>query len=356
MIKKHCVIFSLLSIVIIYGLSGCQQNTKETTETARPVKAILVAQGSGYTGRAFPGRAKASKEVDLSFNVSGTLNQRPVKVGDVVKQGQLIASLDPLEFQARLKSAQADKDRDRSNFERAKNLIKKGFVSEAEYENIQAKFNISSANLDLAQKALSDSVLKAPFQGRIANLYVENYQTVAAKQLIARLLDTSQIEMIIQIPENIISVIPYAKDIKVRFDAFPNREFPATIKEISNEASPQTRTYPVTLKMAQPKDLEILPGMAGSATGRIMMPSNKAIQFTVPAAALFTLENKQQSYVWVIDPKTNQVQRRAVSISDLTSTGVAITKGLKEGEWVVTGGVHSLNDGEKVTILNHQDK
>lgn len=348
-------VYYLTFIIIIALVISCSQNKNHhLPNQARPVKAIQIGNSNEINGRAFPGRARAFQQVNLSFNVDGSLIELPVKIGDNVKKGSLIAKLDQREFEAKLQSAQAEFIRDQQNYLRAKELVGKGHISKADYDLLKAKLGVAKANKDIAEKTLKDSVLLAPFDGKISNLYVENYQTVSSKQNIARLLDTSQIEMVIQIPEGLISYIPFTKDIIVHFDPFPNQTISAQIKEISNEASPETRTYPVTLIMQQPKDIEILPGMAGNAKGHVEQTKIKN-KFTVPASAVMTTDPEKKTYVWVINPKTQQVTQCEIIIGELTPTGISVIKGLHEGAWVVTAGIHSLKEGEKVIILNEQE-
>lgn len=348
-------LFTLLMIVI--GLVACgESQNKNPSDEARPVKAIQIGNSKSFNARSFPGKAKATQEINLSFNEGGTLIELPIKIGDKVKKGELIAKLDPKEFEFKLKSAEAEMLRDNQNFLRAKELVGKGHISKSDYDLLQAKLAVSQANLDLAAKALKDSIIVAPFDGQVSDSFVENFQTVSKQQVIARLLDISQIEMVIQVPESAISLIPYAKDIVVQFDSFPNHSIPAQIKEISHEASSDTRTYPVTLIMQQPGDIEILPGMAGKVKGKIESKNNSQKLINIPITALLTTGTDNKSYVWVIDTKTNQVHQRQVTIGELTETGVSILKGLQENEWVVTAGVHSLDEGEKVNLLNKKDE
>lgn len=346
----------ILLLVIALGISCSQNQKNKIAVQTRPVKAIEIGNINAFNGRAFPGRARAVQQVNLSFSVNGSLIELPVKIGDNVKKGTLIAKLDPREFEAKLQSAQAEFNRDQQNFLRAQALVGKGHISKVDYDLLKAKLGVSKANQDLAQKSLKDSVLLAPFDGKISNLYVENYQTISNQQNIARLLDSSQIEMVVQIPEVVISDISRVKDIVVHFDSFPNYAIPAKIKEVSNEASPETRTYPVTLIMQQPKDIEVLPGMAGKATGRIEPTKETQNKFTIPASAVMTNDTEKKTYVWIINPKTHEVHRRPIQIGELTPTGISVVGGLHEGEWVVTAGIHSLKEGEKATLLNEQDE
>lgn len=341
------VVIPLLGLL----LGGCAEEPPPQGEIVRPVKAMKVADFADFSGRTFPGQAKATQEVDLAFDVAGTLAQRPVNIGDMVDEGALIAQLDQRRFLAELKAAEAQLTKDKANFERAEELVKKDFISKTQYDELEAKVAISEANLDLAQKALADSVIKAPFAGVIANLFVENYTAVKPKQPVARLLDATQIEFVINIPEQFISLASQVRDIRVRFDAFAELEIPAEIKEIGSEATQTTRTYPVTLIMDQPDGVQILPGMAGIATGGGVEGVGGG-NVEVPVTAVFSPEGSGESFVWVIDSESMTVSRRPVVVESLANTGVSLSKGLDVGEWIATAGVHYLEDGQQVRILS----
>ena len=348
-IPTRSITYALVCLVLI----SCGEK-EQPKDYIRPVKAMKIGDVSGFSARSFPGQAKATEEINLSFEVSGKLIERPVNIGDQVAKGQLIARLDPRDFQAKLKAARAELKQSRQNFARARELIKKDFISKVDYDLLEAKVDIAEANVALASKALSDSVIKAPFAGRIANVYVENYQSVRAKQKIARLLDTTKIEMIISIPESLIANAPYVKNLRVHFDAYPNVEVSATIKEVSNEASTTTRTYPVTLIMDQPQDFEIQPGMAGVATGEAHLPKTTTATpvLEIPLSATFSPDNTGATYVWFIDENTQTVTRQQVASGALTENGIEVTEGLQVGDWIATAGVHSLREGQKVRILS----
>ena len=333
-------------------ITSCGEPPAPLQERTRLVKAMKIADYAGFYDRSFPGTAKATQEVDLAFDVAGTLVERPVKIGDRVAKNQLIAKVDQRDFLAKVKAARAQLTKDTANFTRAKELLKKGFVSEAEYDLLEAQVEIADSSLQVAQKALSDSALKAPFAGVIANTYVENFQAVMPKEPVVRLLDSSQIEFVINIPEQYISLAPTITNLNVRFDAFKHLEIPAEILEVSNEASEATRTYPVTLIMDQPEGAEILPGMAGVASGRDPGQAdsqNRAIE--VPVVAVFSPDDVAGSYVWVIDINSKKVARREVSVASLAEGGIQIAEGLQVGEWIAIAGVHYLREGQVVRIL-----
>jgi len=341
--------------LVTVSLLGCSEKPATQAEIIRPVKSVVVGDAEIMARRRFPGRATATQEVNLSFDVSGSLVERPVNVGDEVKKGQLIAQLDQRDFRSNVKATQAALKRDHKNFKRATELVRDGNISQSDYDRLEARVDVADAELAVAQKALADSVLAAPFDGRIANLFVENFQAIRAKQEIARLLDSTHVEFTIQIPEQLISLVSYIRDIKVEFDSFPGRPVSASIKEIGTEASTTTRTYPITLTMEQPEGFEILPGMAGIATGRPEFPeSMKIAGIPVPVTAVFTDTESSGNFIWVIDEGTNTVKRRPVEVGELGDAGIPVTNGLQAGERVVTAGVSYLREDQKVKLLDSQ--
>lgn len=326
---------------------GCGTEETRPPEIIRPVLAMRAANAQAFVERSFTGRAKATRAANIAFEVSGRLVERPVLVGQTVQQGHLLARLDPRDFQNALHQARASRQRAQALRDRIAQAAKTGAVSEQELTDAEAGLEVARAEVQIREKALEDSRLYAPFPGTISSILVENHENVRAKQVIMRLLDTSKIEMIVDIPETLISLAPYVKDVKVTFDTFPDREIPATIKEISNEASPLTRTYSVNLIMDQPADIKILPGMAGRASGRPEVPGNlDETGHEVNVSAVFS-DDAERSHVWVIEDGV--AHRREVEVGQLTARGI-IVRGVKSGEWIAIAGVHTLQEGQKVRI------
>ena len=219
-------------------------------------------------------------------------------------------------------------------------------------DQAQAEVRSLSASLEAAKDELRYTYLNAPFDGTITAKYVDNYQDVQAKEKIVRLLDSSKIEMVVNIPENRIADLPHVEKITVTYDAFPDQPVPAEVFEVGTEASLTTRTYPVTLIMNQPEEFTILAGMAGRARGLLRVVEGEAGRaLHVPVAAVFTPQTEKQDHVWVIDEATGSVSRRRVETGQLVPGGIKILEGLGPGEWVATAGVNSLREGQRVTIM-----
>ena len=341
---------SSVALPLLVALAGCGDAEAVKEEVVRPVQAMQVEAADAFQERWFPGRAQARQEVNLAFEVSGQLIERPVNIGDEVEEGQLLARLDPRDYQNELKAAEAARDRSKANFERMTEAAKTGAVAKQDVDDAEATYQGFDALVGIAEKALEDTVIRAKFPGAVAATYVENYQNVRAKQPVLRVLDISKVEMWVNIPESLISFAHHVQDIRVKFDAFPDRELPAEISEVSNEASLTTRTYPVKLIMNQPDDITILPGMAGQTTGRVERPGDAAASgFEVPISALGTGDN-DSSFVWVIEEASGTVSRRLVEVGRVTPRGVLV-QGLEVGEWVATAGASTLVEGQKVRVL-----
>ena len=414
--------------VISCLIAGCGE--APTAKPIRPVRAIKVGDAGALARRSFPGRAEPTEEVNHSFRVSGPLVELSVDVGDEVEKDQVVARIDPRDFQVRLRSAEADLaaqqaklramkigarpeefkqleaavDRTEARlrtanaeYARSERLIKTKVITQAAFDRIvesrdaavaglrQAREDLSigqkgarkedvdakeaeirslTAAMETASDQLKYTYLRAPFAGTVSAKYVENFQTVQAKQPIVRVIDTSKIEMTVDIPEHLISLVEQAKaqdrSIVCQFDAFPDVQVSGLIKEIGKEASRSTRTFAVTLIMEQPKDVKILPGMAGRAQGKDDPNDQKdtAIEsepsFLIPETALLD-ESGGQQIVWVVDPSSKKVSRQKVAKGKVTQQGVSVT-GLTAGQWVVTAGVHFLDDGEQVRLPDDAPK
>jgi RND family efflux transporter MFP subunit len=318
-----------------------------------------------------PGRARAGQEVNLSFRVAGPLITRPVNVSDKVKEGDVVARIDPRDFQVEVRNAEGQLDEAKATLERAQrdyDRLQRIFkqdpgatsqraIDEAREERDRARASIKSleARLTAAKDQLEYTYLKAPFDGTIVATYVENFQDVRANQPIVRLLDTQRIKFDVDVPENFISYVPSTTNIRVTFDVFPDKEVPAALFEIGSEASRTTRTYRVTLIMDQPKDFKILAGMAGKVRGDAQVhEENESGDIVIPVTAVFSPDRGETSYVWVIDETTKTVNRRQIQARRLIDAGIFVEDGLNPGELIVTAGVHFLEEGQEVRVLEEQ--
>jgi RND family efflux transporter MFP subunit len=363
----------LLIITLPLLLIACDKADLPEKETIRPVRTVVLSNATQLNERSFPGVAKATQEVELSFRVAGPLITLPVNVGDTVKQGDTLAQIDPRDYEmslnnvsgqlakasANAKHAQSEYDRELRILQQDAGATSQVAVDRKESQRDKTLADIASirASRSSAQDQLNYTHLKAPFDGVIVNTYVTNYESVQAGAPILRLIDDSSIEMVINVPENLISQAPKVNKVYVQFDAFAQQTLEATVKEIGTEASSSTRTYPITLLMEQPDEFKILPGMSGKTMGVKLnegeASSNQGL--IIPISALFTDPDTAKSYVWVVSSTDSSVSKREIEVALLTKEGAVVVNGVEVSEVVVTAGVNYLKQGQKVRILSDEE-
>lgn len=331
-------------------LAACTDSVDEpAVDTVRPVKTEIISSPDEFLRTSFPGRAAPHREVNLAFEVSGRLTQLPVNVGDTVKEGALIASLNKDAYEARLEATLAQYKRAKSESRRLEKLLKAGSVSQTQFDDAQTQLDVLHSQRALNKKALADTSLHAPFSGRAVAVYLDNFTYVAASTLVARIIDISSLEMWIDVPAVFAKLQDKVEHYNsyMEFDVFPGKKFKARLKNIGIEASGQTRTFPVSFIIEQPNDLTILPGMSG----RIYVEASRKLLgmsefMDIPINAVFTLPDQTQSAVWLV--KNNQIVHRPIELGMINGGRVSITTGLKPGDEIVVAGVHQLKAGQQV--------
>jgi RND family efflux transporter MFP subunit len=306
----------------------------------------MTVGGGIAQSRSFPGRVEASDQVDLSFRVDGPLIKLPVLEGDFVKRGQLVARIDPRDYRIRLDAARAEVERTDADFRRYSALYEKDAVSKAQLDQALAARDVARAQEEDAAANLDDTYLRVPFSGRIAETFVENFQDVKAKEPILSLINVNQVEIVIDVPENIVArfrAVQLDSRFTARFDAAPGREFETRVSEVATQADPRTQTFRVTFSLPQPEGVNVLPGM--TATVKRNPPPGEDVEIVVPAIAIFA-DEAGSPHVWVIDRTTGRVERRSVRTGDLSETdSIVVLEGLVPGEDVAVSGVSQLRDG-----------
>jgi len=357
--RKYPVLLCCVGLL----LTACSKPEEVPEPASRPVKIYTVEGSSGTAIRKFPGRVQASERADLSFRVSGQLQEILVREGDNAKKGDLLARLDPTDYQIAVDDRQATFDNAQRNFNRAKELIKDGNISKLDYDRMEREFRTTRAALEQAQQNLEYTFLRAPFDGSIGRREVENFEDVAAKQTIFSYQNRNSLDILIDLPESLVrSLKPRdaGDDVETggssRVEAFASFEgrdqkFPLVVKEIATKADPQTQTFRVTLTMDAPAAFTVLPGMTANVEVNFagIMEVADATKW-VPQTAV-QADSGLHARVWVLDPDTMTVSSRPVTIGRLHGRTIEVTSGLVGGEEIVTVGANYLAEGMHVTRM-----
>lgn len=350
-------------VVCVSGLIGAcgQEAPIEQAEVARPIKMMTLGEGVGSRTLEVPGSVFAAQSADLSFEVAGRMLARIAEEGQLVAAGEVVAQLDPRDYEAQRNAARARRDTAQADYDRYRVAFEKGAVTEQQVSRSKGHLDVTQADLDVAEKALQDTDLRAPFAGRIARRLVDDFANVQPKEAVIVLQDESSLELRVAVAERdwgrgdtSVSGDEMTRRINPRVEIASRRGhlFPAYIKEASNSADPVTRTYEVTFGFENPTDANISPGM----TGKIIVDlytenlAEKEGPVSVPSNAVFA-DVDGNPHVWVVDPATMRVAKRAVEPGELSGSALPILGGLSGGDIVVVSGVNSLTDGMLVRDL-----
>jgi len=351
-------ILRITSVAALTALAtACTEPTAETEEVIRPIKILEIGSAVAGETREFPGTIGATQHAEMGFEVAGRVIEFPVQEGQQVAQGEVLARLDDRDYQARLDSARALREDARTNYDRAQKLYDEGVTPKAELDRKRAFFEVQDANYREAEKAVEDTVLRAPFAGVVATKLVKDFRNVQAKEPVLILQDDSSFEIEVYIPERDVRRPPRIGTTRAELTARirprvaltsrPDASFPAEIVEFSTNADPNTRTFKVTLAFDRPENVAVLPGMTAKVTVQARGVADAA-GYRIPASAALA-DDQGHAFVWIVDPESMSVARRPVELGTLAEDQVTVLAGLAPGDQVAISGVHQLRDGMRVS-------
>lgn len=341
-----------------------------TPEPVRPIRSIVVQDGTKMPDLEFPGVVKAGEDRTLAFEVPGKILSLPVVKNQRVKKGDVIARLDPKNFEDRVATAKAALERDQESLARYRKVAANA-VSKEEVSRVEAQVKTSQAAYDSAKRDLERTVLTAPFDGVVADTFPTELDVVAVGSKVALILDTREIAVEVSLPETIVirskmmdTVDGSTNEIsRVVFDSYPGRSFPSRMDEFTAVADSRTQTYKLTFKLANVPELVLLPGMSATVfvDGKdyVYRDTNLHAAVAVPGSAV-AVDDKGGYFVWKVETTSEEgvytVRKAPIEVASRVGTDVVVNKGVKPGDRIATAGVHLLNEGRRVTLLKEAAK
>ena len=326
-------------------------DTEQTREAAvRPVKLIKLSSASDVQTSRYPAVISAGQSADLSFQVGGFVEEIAVGPSQQVEEGDLIARLDQSDFQSQLASARSQFENAEEEYQRAVRLMEQDAIARSVLEQRQTQRDVARSQLDTAERALEDTVLRAPFAGVVVQKPANNGDNVPAGQLVASLMGYEGLKAAVDLPAR---VIAESQEVENRgafviLDAAPDARITATFLEAILLADSASQTYEVTFTFDPPENLVVLPGMNASVelSGARRSDSAAANRISVPLSAV--VSDGAAKYVWVVDENTMTVSRREVTVADGIGEMAVVTEGLAIGDTIATAGASFLADGMQV--------
>lgn len=355
------VVVGMVSAICLWPRT---KSSGEQPAPIRPVRSALTRAYGKMPDLTFAGTVQASSSRTLVFKQSGRIQSIAVSKGQDVRKGDKIAWLDPLDFKSSLAKAEAVEKRDRLSYERKRDALRKKAISQEDVSQSEAQLRQSAAALELAKRALDETVLYAPFDGMIAEVPATELDMVGPANPIVKIQDTSSVNIDVSVAEKYILQRNQFVDVDtddgrtVSFDALPEKSFRVSFKEFQASADKNTQTFIATYTMETPKDLLLLPGMSatltisGASYAKTGDESTEAMM-VVPENGIGVAANGSH-FVWVLkrmaEKDVYEVNRRNVNVIRRTDEGTVVT-GFKSNERIATAGVSLLTEGQKVTLL-----
>jgi RND family efflux transporter MFP subunit len=342
-------------------LAACSKN-EAPLEPVRSVKVMTVGVDTLKSGYEFAGEVRPRVESRLGFRVAGKIVKRQAELGQRVKAGQVLAQLDPRDYQlaadaarAQLAAAATNRDLAAADFKRYAALREQNFISGAELERRETSLKAAQAQFDQARAQLASqgnqagyTNLVADVSGVVTAVEAEPGQVVSAGTPVVRIAQDGPRDVVFSVPEDKVAAIKPGSDVAVRVWA-SGTALAGKVREVAASADPVTRTYPVKVS---------LDAAATPALGSTVYVSPQALSHAgtpvikLPTTAL--RKEGQGTAVWVLDKATMTLKSQPVQIATADGNEAVVASGLEPGMLVVSAGVHVLSPGQKVAI--YQDK
>ena len=351
----------LLALATSAILAACTPS-KPPAEAPRPVRAVELRYDRVSDGNRYVGTVQARHEVDQAFRVGGKITERRVDVGHTVREGDVLAVLDDVDYRLteeatrqELLAATAQARQAESDKRRLEALKKDGSVSVADDEHArssaekaQAAAEAAAKKLELARNRLKYTVLRASRSGVITQVRFEIGQVVAEGQPGVSIADQGAPEIVVDVPEDHLETFKKAR-FKASLASASDEAFDVALRELAAQAVPQTRTYRARLKPATPRTLPL----GATATLVVRHAAGGTPVASIPASAI--TQSKGQPALWTVrragSEPAGTVELVPVVVHGYRNDEVLVS-GPPAGAFVVTAGVQKMAPGLRVALAD----
>ena len=340
----------IVIFILITGITGCTSKEPDLPKTAAiPVKTAVVLKQKVAVPVYTSGRLYPKAMVKMSFKVGGLIDKLYADEGDTVRKDQLLASLDLSEINARFNQAKNGWLKAQRDLKRVENLFKDRAATLEQKQNAQTAFEVAESNLKIAAFNLEHARIKAPARGKILKRLAEVGEMVGVGSPVF-LFGSTENRWIVKagVSERDIVRLTLKDNAAVQFDAYPGREFTASVTEISESIDPASGTYEVEVAV----DDEGLRMAAGFVARVGIVPSRTNTYFVIPVDAIVEGEGSRGV---VFTVKDNKAVKLKIKVAHIFPRQVAVYTGLEGVKNVVTSGAAYLTDGAPVHVLPSTD-
>ena len=288
------------------------------------------------------GTARANESIDVTSKTSNLVTAVRFAEGQQVRKGEVLVELDGAQARADLAVAQAALTESAAQLKRSRELYQTKVLSDQQIEQIEATHAANRARVASARARLNDTVIRAPFSGRVGLRRVSVGSLVEPGAVITTLDDTDTIKLDFTVPETVVASMKPGLDVRATSVAYPGETFAGRVASVDSRVDPQTRS--VTVRAELPNERGLLkPGMFLT----VKLERGEADVLVVPEESL--VPEQGDVYVYVVSD--GAAAKRKVQTGQRQVGTVQISAGLEPGEFVVTEGTQKLRDGASVEVV-----
>jgi membrane fusion protein (multidrug efflux system) len=288
------------------------------------------------------GTARANEAIEVTAKTSNIVTAIRFREGQAVRRGDILVELDGAQATADLAQAEAALVESKSQYERSVELFGTKALSQSQLDQIEATLKGNKARVAAAEARLSDTIIRAPFDGRVGLRRVSVGGLVNPGTVITTLDDTSRIKVDFSVPESLVAALRPGLSIRAETNAYPDRTFEGSVASVDTRVDPVSRAFSVRAIVPNNDGL-LKPGMF--LTVHIVESSKEAI--VVPEQALLPEEGRQFVYVVV----GGKAEKREIRIGRRRPGEVEVLEGLAANEVIVSEGADKLRPGAAVQAV-----
>ncbi|NYZ17370.1 efflux RND transporter periplasmic adaptor subunit [Azospirillum sp. RWY-5-1] len=342
------------------GLAGCKAEADSAAapaEEVRPVRVATVVLRPADDVARYPAVIRPRVEAEIGFRIAGKVVERLVSTGARVEEGTPLARLDPTDVElqvraaeAQLASARADAANARADFQRYTQLRQGDWATQQEFDRRKAVLDKADAHVretEAQLKVVANSAryttLLADGPGVVTEVLVEPGQVVAQGRTAFRIARLGELEAVANLPEHQVAGLP-ERALAVELWSLPGVSLPATLRELAPGADAGTRTFQARVSLREPPPAVQI----GMTATLVAVQGRGGAVARLPMTAL--TQRGHDPAVWVVDPDAGKLELRPVQVAAFAGGEVVVAGGVRDGERVVTAGVHKLDPTVKVRV------
>lgn len=354
-----------LTAMLAFALAACEPAPNRTSSPPpiRAVKTIAIERGEISKTRTFSGVIAASETMRLSFAVGGKLLDVPLREGERITAGQVVARLDPVDAEREIANANARLSAARSRqaladkeYRRQQSLFERGFVTRAAFDRVVAALeaarsdvNVAEIELDAARERLARTTLVAPNDGVVTRLLANRFEEIAAGVPVYEVAVTANWQAEVLVPEQLLTAIALESVVSVTLPALSDVELSARVSEIAAETEAGNAFRVKSRLEAAPEGMRS--GLTAAVTFGTRDRQEGGIEIPLSALLIETTRSEAAAgrlgAVYVLDETAGVIARRTIRIDGLAGNQVTVAEGLRPDEQLVVAGVALLRDGQQ---------